>query len=225
MDQPESTTHAAKLTEQSVTQAKEVWVRNAFERHSDALFRYARRLLNGDLEGAREVVQETFLRLCRQDQFAVEGHLVEWLYTVCRNRSLDIKRKEQRMTTLTDYHTQTTPNANSPNLETAAEDKSEKPESMQQVFRLMQELPENQQEVIRLKFQGGLSYKEIARVTDLSVSNVGYLIHTGLKVLREKLRLATNGMTSGCVAGGQVLPAIVAVPPPGTGSPQTGDDT
>jgi RNA polymerase sigma-70 factor (ECF subfamily) len=47
-------------------------------------------------------------------------------------------------------------------------------------------LPKNQQEVIRLKFQHGLSYKEISTVTNLSVTNVGFLIHTGLKVLRER---------------------------------------
>ena len=41
--------------------------------------------------------------------------------------------------------------------------------------------------MIRLKFQHGLSYKQIAEVTQLSVSNVGFLIHTGLKALRERL--------------------------------------
>ena len=48
-------------------------------------------------------------------------------------------------------------------------------------------LPANQQEVIRLKFQHGLSYKQIAEVTQLSVSNVGFLIHAGLKTLRQRL--------------------------------------
>ena len=32
-----------------------------------------------------------------------------------------------------------------------------------------------------------LSYKEIGRVTEESVGNVGWLIHTGLKKLREGL--------------------------------------
>jgi RNA polymerase sigma-70 factor (ECF subfamily) len=41
--------------------------------------------------------------------------------------------------------------------------------------------------VVRLKFQHGLSYKEIAAVTELSVSNVGYLIHTAIKKLRTEL--------------------------------------
>jgi RNA polymerase sigma-70 factor (ECF subfamily) len=51
----------------------------------------------------------------------------------------------------------------------------------------MERLPENQREALRLKFQHGLSYKEIGRVTEESVGNVGWLIHTGLKKLREGL--------------------------------------
>ncbi len=39
----------------------------------------------------------------------------------------------------------------------------------------------------RLKFQGGLSYKQISEVTSLTVTNVGFLIHTGLKTLRQRL--------------------------------------
>ncbi|MEZ6147070.1 MAG: sigma factor-like helix-turn-helix DNA-binding protein [Planctomycetaceae bacterium] len=38
-----------------------------------------------------------------------------------------------------------------------------------------------------MKFQHGLSYREIAAVTDLTATNVGFLIHTGLKRLREQL--------------------------------------
>ena len=55
---------------------------------------------------------------------------------------------------------------------------------------LLSTLPERQQEVIRLKIHGGLSYREISDVTGLSVSNVGYLLSTGLKSVR--LRLAAT---------------------------------
>jgi RNA polymerase sigma-70 factor (ECF subfamily) len=41
--------------------------------------------------------------------------------------------------------------------------------------------------VLYLKFQQGLSYKEIGKVTGHSVSNVGFLIHTGMKTLRGKV--------------------------------------
>ena len=53
---------------------------------------------------------------------------------------------------------------------------------------LLKKSAANQQEVIRLKFQDDLSYREISRITTLSVSNVGFLIHTGIKTLRQRVR-------------------------------------
>ena len=67
--------------------------------------------------------------------------------------------------------------------------KVEQGESTGLALETLETLPANQKEVLRLKFQHGLSYQQIANVTQLSVSNVGYLIHTGLKTLREKLRV------------------------------------
>jgi RNA polymerase sigma-70 factor (ECF subfamily) len=57
-------------------------------------------------------------------------------------------------------------------------------------------LPDNQQEVVRLKFQNGLSYREISCITKLSVSNVGYLIHTAIQKIRAELQVELGGRTS-----------------------------
>lgn len=54
-------------------------------------------------------------------------------------------------------------------------------------LRFLALLPVNQREVVRLKFQNQLSYQEIAAVTSLSVSNVGFLLHTALKTLRSRM--------------------------------------
>jgi RNA polymerase sigma-70 factor (ECF subfamily) len=51
-------------------------------------------------------------------------------------------------------------------------------------------LPPNQQEVVRLKFHGELSYREISRITGLSETNIGYLIHVAVKTVRERLQAA-----------------------------------
>jgi len=64
---------------------------------------------------------------------------------------------------------------------------TEQQDTTARVLEFVDRLTENQREVIRLKFQHGLSYKEIAAVTELSVSNVGYLIHTAIKKLRTEL--------------------------------------
>lgn len=152
------------------------WVAEAVKRFEGPLISYATRMLNGDLERGRDVVQDTFLKLCQADRTKVDGHLAQWLYTVCRNRALDVCRKEQRMTSLGDKP-----------LEAAPEQASDPPDQSQGVPALLAALPPRQQEAVRLKFQGGLSYREISTVMDTTVNNVGVLIHTALKSIREKL--------------------------------------
>lgn len=140
---------------------------------------YAAGLLAGDWERARDVVQDTFIKLHRQEPELIRGRLKSWLYTVCRNRAIDVLRKENPMMTSAGDAFEKLDDA-----EPTPSDAMERKERFEEVIRFLERLPENQREVIRLKFQGDLSYKEIAEVTGLSVSNVGFLIHTGIKRLR-----------------------------------------
>lgn len=71
---------------------------------------------------------------------------------------------------------------------------AESREGAGRVLAVLTRLPENQQDVICLRFQGGLSYKEIAAVTGLTVSNVGYLIHTAVKTIHEMLKVKTRSV-------------------------------
>ena len=70
---------------------------------------------------------------------------------------------------------------------------AENREESARVLRALQSLPPRQQEVLRLKLKHELSYKEIARVAGISISNVGYQIHVGLKTLRERLAATQPG--------------------------------
>lgn len=63
-------------------------------------------------------------------------------------------------------------------------------DNARRVLAAVAELPPAQQEVLRLRFQEELSYKEISAITNHSVSNVGFLIHTGIRRVRERLRVA-----------------------------------
>jgi RNA polymerase sigma factor (sigma-70 family) len=158
------------------------WVPSIMAEYEQALTRYAAHI-TGDIERAREVVQDTFLKLCGQKPDQIRDHLVQWLYTVCRNRALDVVRKEKRMTGINDVQLDLQAHSG-PEISSAME----KTEQLAEVLKVLNTLPSNQQEVIRLKFQGDLSYMEISRVTNLSVGNVGFLIHTGLKAIREKMQ-------------------------------------
>jgi RNA polymerase sigma factor (sigma-70 family) len=162
------------------------WVRAAVRRYEASLILYAQRL-TGNAERGRDVAQETFLKLVTQKKELIESHLAEWLFSVARNLALDMRRKEKRMTALNVEHLQT---QQTKDLEPG--EQAERSESAARVFDALELLPENQQEVIRLKFQHGLSYKEISAVTNLSVTNVGFLIHTGLKAIRERVEVPST---------------------------------
>jgi RNA polymerase sigma-70 factor (ECF subfamily) len=105
-----------------------------------------------------------------------------WLFTVCRNQALDVRRKESRMTTLAEIQPTDTHREHPP--ERMAEDRDE----ADRVRRGIQELPEKQRTLILLKFRDGLTYREISEQTKLSISNVGYLIHQAIKTLRVRLK-------------------------------------
>ncbi|MEO6874898.1 MAG: sigma-70 family RNA polymerase sigma factor [Opitutaceae bacterium] len=156
------------------------FLERTFLEQSAPLTRYAARLLH-DPERARDVVQDTFVKFMAQPAADVEGHAVEWLFTVCRNRALDVMRKENRMRRFEEGEMERASTADPRPGRTL-----EAAETHASVLKLIDRLPSNQQEVVRLKFQNGFSYKEIARITELSVTNVGFLIHTAVSNLRRE---------------------------------------
>lgn len=79
-----------------------------------------------------------------------------------------------------------------PSPEPQPSDAVETSDSSSVVMKIVKTLPENQQDVVRLKFQNGLSYKEIAEITNLSVGNVGFILHTALSSIRQNLRKQTD---------------------------------
>ena len=151
------------------------------EDYQSPLIAYATTILN-DPDLARDVVQDTFMRLCRQDPAKVRDHLKSWLFTVCRNRAIDLLRKDQRIQPLDEIRWQ---NIRDPRPQPDAHAATE--ERLARSMQLLARLPPNQRDVILLKFQQGLSYQEIHDLTGLSSGNIGFLIHTGLKHLRNLL--------------------------------------
>ncbi len=154
----------------------------------EALLRYERPLISfalgitGDIESAKDAVQETFLRLSRQDVAAIRERLAPWLFFVCRNCALDHRRKVVHFpsTGVTDD----LPDGSDPPDVAAV-----RMEETERLRCLVNSLPEGQRDLIRLKFEAGLSYREMSEVTRTSVSSVGVQLHNAMSTLR---RLWTN---------------------------------
>jgi RNA polymerase sigma factor (sigma-70 family) len=182
MPSPDSRTLATALVQQAVRD------------HESALVGYISSITH-DHEAARDVVQDTFLKLyTRDDPAALDGPgLKPWLFTVARNRALDWLRKHRRMIPMENAPLEALVAAEAAPVE---EHRMADTDEATRIMRFFRRLPPNQAECLRLKFQNDLSYKEIATATGLSVTNVGFLIHTGLKRLRHLLELPPTGLST-----------------------------
>ncbi|MFO0011635.1 MAG: RNA polymerase sigma factor [Planctomycetota bacterium] len=160
-----------------------VWLQEVFGRMEQPLSAYALKLLAGDWNRAQDCVQETFCRLCREDYHKVASHVDAWLFKTCRNHAMDIHRKEARMTA----HTDSTPIQEMESREDTPVHRVVQNEEQSMMEAQIALLPKLEQEVVQLRLAQGLSYKQIADVTDLSVSHVGVLLHQAVKRLRQSL--------------------------------------
>ncbi len=176
----------------TVTEHSE-WIQDALKHYEGPLVRYAQRL-TGNLELARDVVQDTFLKLCQQDRNDFidmsppgenkdSGRLAPWLYTVCRNRAYDVRKKENRMQPMDNNHIDARPDSSRP-PDVAAQTH----ENHALVLEIVATLSEKQQEAFSLKFEHDLTYREIAKVMDMPLSTVSYTITEVMKTLRKRLK-------------------------------------
>jgi RNA polymerase sigma-70 factor, ECF subfamily len=141
------------------------------ERYEARLHRYARQLLGGAHHDAEEVVQDAFVRALhalRADDR--EMALKAWLYTIVRNRALDVVRRPVRTTDL---------EVHAPVLRDASADPHERAmrsEELRSLVRDMHELPERQRTALVLHELGGASHEAIARRLNVSAGGSKALV-------------------------------------------------
>jgi len=164
----------------------EASIERVVDEYQGPLLAYARRML-GDINAAQDAVQETFLQLCRHrhkpDAADLSGRIAPWLFTVCRTRVIDMQRK--RMPDSFESIPVPVVDPAAPPGTALAE-----AEDHQRIAESIGELTPRQQEVLQLRMQAGLSYREIAEVTGLSVTNVGFHLHQAVKSLRQRLAVS-----------------------------------
>jgi len=164
-------------------------LRSAMSDFEIPLTKYALSIL-GDLEQAREVVQDTFLKLYKQEPEKVRQKVKSWLFTVCRNHCYDLIKRNRKTSNLEEDEISYIASSEDNPFQVISflEGREEIDEKIKILYSLIEELPSRQREVMRLKFQANLSYKEIAETIGISTSNVGFVMHSALKKLREDMK-------------------------------------
>ena len=162
-----------------------------YQRHADAAFGLARRILNDDAL-AEEVLQEVFLRLWNQpDRFdASRGSLRSYLLTQIHSLSVDVVRaetsrraREQRDASLAAE--------SSSDLEREVWDLTQ----AEYVREAVSRLNDGERNAIQLAYFGGHTYREVAILLAEPEGTVKSRIRSGLQRLRESL-LHCGGLES-----------------------------
>jgi len=153
---------------------------------------YERKLLGyvSRLTGAsvfvEDIVQETFIKLSQQWRGAWEpsSQISAWLYKVAHNVAIDTLRRESRRGEINRSHAQLLDESEAP---TAGQGAVEGLFDGQRVRDALEILSSRERNLVVLKVYEEKSYKEIAAITGLSVSNVGYILHTAMRKLANHL--------------------------------------
>jgi RNA polymerase sigma-70 factor, ECF subfamily len=143
----------------------------------DDLYAYVATLL-GDCSLAEDVTALAFERAFRRRRLfnPRRGSERAWLFVIARNAALDELRRRKR---------------SAPLIGEPVEDPQASEDQMEGVLRratvraALADLSPRERELIALKFHGGLSNPEIARVLGVSESNAGTLLHRTITKLRK----------------------------------------
>jgi RNA polymerase sigma-70 factor, ECF subfamily len=149
------------------------WIGRLYDRYGAALYRYASMVL-ADPAGAADVVQTVFLSLVRRRSTPEFDE--RYLRRAVRNECFTALRKRRRDVLA----------SASPVLE-AIDPARDRPDERLALERALGELPPDQREVVHLKVVEGMTFQEIADLTDESINTIASRYRYALDKLRAHL--------------------------------------
>lgn len=156
--------------------------RRAFERiylaYKDDLLTLAGLML-GDRQAGEDVLHDVFVSLARRiGRLTLNGSLKGYLLTSCANRVRDLRRRELSLNA-----TGSADIAISGNPAKVAEVAEETARAIAALTRL----PSEQREVVTLHIHGQLTFREVARLLDISINTAKSRYRYALSTLRKEL--------------------------------------
>lgn len=137
-----------------------------YNRYKTPVYAFCVKML-GDREQARDVMQETFLRVYEnRDRLSNTGSFKSWIFTIARNQCLNQIRKARWQVPLENEREPAAARQDTPIS------RLEKSERVALVARYLNELKPEYREVIVLREYQNMSYEEIAAVTRSTLSAV-----------------------------------------------------
>lgn len=140
-------------------------------KHQQRIFSYILvRIQDQDL--ANDIFQDTFVKVIntlRRGKYNEEGKFLQWTMRIAHNLIIDHYRREKRMPTMAptdEFNIFDILKDGSLNVESTMI----KEQIEADLHKLIEQLPNDQKEVLKLRHFSGLSFKEIADQTDVSIN-------------------------------------------------------
>lgn len=161
-------------------------------RHKSRVYSYILLIVkNRDL--TEDIFQETFIKVIRslkRGKYVENGKFVSWVLRIAHNLIIDHFRKEKLQGTVSNDSLEVDIFNSQKFSDYTIEDEMVNNQILSEVKELVKELPEDQQQVIYMRHYMGLSFKEIAEQTDVSINTalgrMRYALINLRKLIKEK---------------------------------------
>lgn len=167
-------------------------ISSLIERHSRRVRDYIRMMVK-DGDTAEDIFQETFIKAVRvidEGKYADSGKFLSWILRIAHNQVIDYFRAQKQ-------NRQVNESAAGYNVlgtlrfaERTVEDKMVSEQIERDVRALVELLPDEQREVVMLRYFSGLSFKDIAEQTNVSINTalgrMRYALINLRKMIQEK---------------------------------------
>ncbi|PKP37181.1 MAG: RNA polymerase subunit sigma-24 [Bacteroidetes bacterium HGW-Bacteroidetes-15] len=161
-------------------------------RHRKRVFGYILLLVKNHAL-AEDVFQDTFVKVIRslqEGKYIENGKFVSWVMRIAHNLIIDHFRREKQLNTFSNDSSTVDIFNSSKFSEKNVEDEIVYEQILSEVKGLVDSLPEEQKEVVLLRHYAGLSFKEIAEQTNVSINTalgrMRYALINMRKIMQEK---------------------------------------
>jgi RNA polymerase sigma-70 factor (ECF subfamily) len=168
------------------------------KRHKNRLYSYIF-LLVKDKQLADDIFQDTYLKVIntlKQGNYRDEGKFIQWVMRIAHNLIIDYFRKSKKVSFVesqnNEYDVFDTIRLTDPSVEERMVTK----QIHSDLTKLLEFLPDEQKEVVMLRCYAGLSFKDIAEQTDVSINTalgrMRYALINLRKLIEEHKLVLTN---------------------------------
>ncbi|HLN22068.1 MAG TPA: sigma-70 family RNA polymerase sigma factor [Bacteroidales bacterium] len=168
-------------------------------RHKNKVFAYISLYIR-DQSLVEDIFQDTFLKVIqsvKSGKYSDNGKFLSWVMRIAHNLIIDHFRRLKQMNTISNDDYESDIFNSKQFADENVEDTMVKKQIHQDVRKMISHLPDDQKEVVILRHYAGLSFKEIADITQVSINTalgrMRYALINMRKLMEDKQISLTMG--------------------------------